>query len=395
MAAVACLLWQQTATAQMTHSHGGTNRCSGTGLSCATKATPYFAPDGSLWLAWMAGDHVSVAHSLDNGRTFSSAVLVNPDPLQLDWGPDARPHIVVDRQGRIFIAFAFFKDKAFNGQVLYTRSLDGGRSFDALRPITSNQESQRFESLAMDSDGSLFAAWLDKRNRAVQKDSKYVGAGLAFAWLKDGGTTYSEAKIAHDNTCECCRLGIAFAGPGRPVVLFRNVFDGTVRDHAVITFADPATPGPLRRVSIDDWKTDVCPHQGPSLAISTDGTYHATWFTSGSKRHGLFYAFSSDGGTTFSNPMQIGDINRGPSRSYVIADRGSVWLTWKEFDGETTTIPIMVSHDGGRTWSKPRVVAKTAQTSDHPLLVTNGQTVFLSWMTQAEGYRLMSLEDTQ
>jgi hypothetical protein len=396
IAAAACLLWQHAVTAQMTHNHSEKDRCIGTELACATKTTPFFAQDGTLWLAWMAGNHVSVSRSLDLGRSFAPAVLVNPEPLQLDWGPDARPKIVVSKSGDITVAFAYFKDKSFNGQVLYSRSKDGGQSFEAPRPITVNPESQRFEALALDEDGSLFAAWLDKRNRTLTREGeKYVGAGLAFAWSNDRGATFSEARIAQDNTCECCRLGVDFAAPGRPAVLFRNVFDKTTRDHAVMTFVDSNTPGPVRRVSVDDWKTDACPHHGPSLTISADGAYHVTWFTNGRERRGLFYAVSSDSGLSFSNPMQIGIVSRGPSHPYVIADRGAVWLTWKEFDGELTTVPIMVSYDGGRSWSEPRVAAKTAQTSDHPLLATNGHKVFLSWMTQAEGYRLISLEDTQ
>ena len=172
------------------------------------------------------------------------------------------------------MAFSIFRDKAFNGQVLYTRSVDGGNSFAELKPITPNNESQRFEALALDSDGSLFAAWLDKRNRVPvqQSGGKYDGAGLFFASSRDGGATYTESRMAKDNTCECCRLGIAFAGPGRPVVIFRNIFEGGVRDHAVMTFTDPATPGELHRVSVDDWQIAACPHHGPSLSISTAGT---------------------------------------------------------------------------------------------------------------------------
>jgi hypothetical protein len=228
-----------------------------------------------------------VGRPLDRpGRTFTPPVAVNQKPLELDWGPDARPKIAVDRDGRIFGAFAIFKDKAFNGQGLYTRSTDSGRTFAPPVPITANTESQCFEGLALDADGALFAAWLDKRNRvpAKARNETYVGAALAFAWSNDHGATVSDTRIAQDHTCECCRLGIAFAGPGRPVIAFRNVFDGTVRDHAVMTFADRSTPGPVYRISVDDWKTDACPHHGPSLALSAAGTYHVTWFTSGTVR---------------------------------------------------------------------------------------------------------------
>ncbi len=310
-------LWQTTAYAQMSHNHVSEAACDEPTLRCASKVTPAFAPDGTLWLAWMAGGQVSVASSNDGGQRFSTPVAVTKERLNLDWGPDARPKIVVDRDGRISVAFSIFRDKAFNGQVLTTRSTDGGKSFAAPQPITASNQSQRFEALALDSDGSVFAAWLDKRNRVLAQEScqKYDGAALFFTSSRDGGATYSEAHMAKDNTCECCRLGIAFAGPGRPVVVFRNIFDGGIRDHAIVTFADPATPGEAQRVSRDDWQIAACPHHGPSLSISATGTYHVTWYTNGKVRKGLFYARSQDGGKTFSDPLAVGQPRRDPMSS--------------------------------------------------------------------------------
>jgi hypothetical protein len=134
------------------------------------------------------------------------------------------------------------------------------------------------------------------------------------------------------------------------------------------------------------------PPPGPSLAISDDGAYHVTWFTNGNVRKGLFYARSVDGGATFSNPIPFGAPNKRPTNPYVIVAKNALWLAWKEFDGQKTTVLTMASRDHGQSWSVPQVVAQTAQSSDHPLLVASGQRVFLSWVTQAEGYQLISLE---
>jgi hypothetical protein len=123
-----------------------------------------------------------------------------------------------------------------------------------------------------------------------------------------------------------------------------------------------------------------------------DGTYHATWFTEGRARQGLFYARSTDGGRTFSEPMPIGDAERSPSRPFVLANAGVVWMVWKEFDGEHTTVNVMDSLDHGKTWSVPKALAQTSDASDHPLLVSNGRRVFVSWMTRADGYRLLPVE---
>lgn len=395
LATLAVALWQGSAFGQMSHQHASEAACEDTTLRCASKVTPTFGPDGTLWLAWMAGGRVSVASSKDTGRSFSTPVPVTQRALNLDWGPDARPKIVVGGDGRIAVAFSTFRDKAFNGQVLTTRSSDGGKSFAEPRPITPNNESQRFEALALDSDGSVFAAWLDKRNRVPARESgrTYDGAGLYFASSTDGGVTYSEARLAKDNTCECCRLGLAFAGPGHPVVIFRNIFDGGVRDHAVITFADPATPGELHRVSEDNWQIAACPHHGPSLSVSPSGTYHVGWYTAGKARKGLFYARSLDGGKTFSDPLPIGRADRSPSRPYVVASGQGTAMVWKEFDGEKTTVNLMTSHDDGASWSKARAIASTSDTSDHPLLVSDGRRIFLSWMTKADGYHFQPIGD--
>jgi hypothetical protein len=395
LAAVVFALWQTAAYGQMNHQHGSEAACEETTLRCASKVTPAFGSDGTLWLAWMAAGQISVASSKDAGHSFSTPAQVTKERLNLDWGPDARPKIVVDRNGGIALAFSIFRDKAFNGQVLYTRSADGGKSFSELRPITPSNESQRFEALALDADGSVFAAWLDKRNRvpAQQSGQKYEGAGLFFASSNDGGVTYSEARLAQDNTCECCRLGLAFAGPGRPVVVFRNIFEGGVRDHAIMTFADPATPGEVHRVSQDDWQINACPHHGPSLSISAAGTYHVAWYTNGKVRKGLFYARSRDGGKTFSMPVAIGQPERNPSRPYVIVGPRETAMVWKEFDGEKTSVNLMTSHDDGETWSTPKTISSTMDTSDHPLLVSDGNKIYLSWMTKADGYRFQSIED--
>jgi hypothetical protein len=387
-------LVQGSAWAQMNHNHVSETACETTELRCASKVTPAISQDGTLWLAWMAGGQVSVASSRDGGRTLSSPVRVTQGTPYLDWGPDARPKIALDRKGGIAVAFSTFRDKAFNGEVFYSRSTDGGKNFAPPQAITENTESQRFEALAFDAKGRLFAAWLDKRNRVPvqQTGNKYDGAALFFASSKDGGATYSQAKMAVDNTCECCRLGLAFDPSGHPVIAFRNIFEGGVRDHAIITFADQGTPGEVHRVSEDDWQVAACPHQGPSLSIAPNGTYHVVWYTNGKVRKGLFYAQSRDGGKTFSEPMPIGQASKGPSRPYVMTGPHGTAVVWKEFDGEKTSVNLITSADEGKTWSQPRVIATTSDSSDHPLLVTDGRQYFLSWMTKADGYRLQPIE---
>jgi hypothetical protein len=384
---LAMLLLAGNAAAQHHHDGGAAPE--------AFTATPAFAPDGTLRLVRTLTDKIVVAKSNDLARTFSEPVAVTREPMNLDWGPDARPHIAVDAKGELVVAFAIFQDKRFNGRAFFARSSDGGASFSRPEPLTADSTSQRFETVAIDPAGRPFAAWLDKRNvapaRAAGKD--YAGAALAYAWSDDNGASFGDTRIAADDTCECCRLGVAFAGPGRPAIALRNIFPGSVRDHAVMTFKDETSPGALRRISVDDWKIEACPHQGPSLAIAADGSYHVAWFTDGAVRKGLFYARADSAEAPFSQPLALSSPDRQPSRPSVLATGQAVHLVWKEFDGAKVKVRWQVSRDSGRSWTKARTVAETDDASDHPLLVANAGRAYLSWLTKAEGYRLIALED--
>ena len=386
-----------TAPAQtMHHMHGGGNACAGLSLDCAQTATPVFAPDGRLYLAWATTDHVMVARATDAQGHLGPGIAVNAEPARIDPGPDARPSIAIDPKGHVFVAYTVLSGENYVGRVYIARSLDGGGSFGAPQPITDNTASQRFTRLIADRSGRILASWIDKREIAAARESgkAYPGAALAFAWWDATHDGFTPARIAQSDSCECCRVAAALDRDGHPVVAFRNIFDTHVRDHAVTAFDGKGEPGPVRRVSIDDWQTDVCPHQGPDIAVGADGAYHVVWFTQGSRRQGLFYARSSDEGAHFTKPMALGDPDKAPSRARVLAVGRTVWLAWKEFDGTVSTIRATHSADGGKHWSAPRTLAETRDASDQPILAAGGGHAYLSWLTHGEGYRLIDLDKT-
>jgi hypothetical protein len=390
--------------AQMDHSShmamGGSvkpaNTCISTGLECANAATPFLAADGSLLLAWTAGGVVSVAKSLDLGKSFAPAVVVAEHGKSLDAGGDARPQIVADKSGNVFVAYAFFKDSNWNAQVNMARSSDGGKSFGQPQSIVGDTSSQRFPSLAISPGGSLFMSWIDKRLVAAAKSSgeKRLGGSIAYAFSDDFGKSFKPERIANDDSCECCRIGASTDPKGGVAVVYRAIFPGGVRDHAVQLISE-SNLGKIRRVSHDEWKTDACPHHGPAIAISQSGKIHVAWFTQGKARQGVFYANSSNGGVNFSSPMRLGGADENISSPYLLANRKSVWLVWKSFDGEKNSIYLRKSNDDGMTWTNPQVVATATGYSDHPLLVRHNDEVFLSWLARNDGYKLISIGGNQ
>ena len=366
--------------------------CTGSGLDCANAATPFFMEDGRLLLSWTAGGVVSVSQSNDQGKTFSVPVKIAEHGKSLDTGGDARPQIVSDSKGNVFIAYAFFKDSKWNAQINTARSTDRGVTFSNPEALIKNGSSERFPSVLMRPDGSIFIAWVDKRLVADAKKAgqQRLGGSIAYSFSNDAGNTFSPEKIANESSCECCRIGASLEPQGGVGIIYRAIFPGGIRDHAtqIIT---PASADNIRRTSRDEWKTDACPHHGPSIAISSTGKMHVAWFTQGSARTGVFYASSSNQGETYLRPQRIGAENANVSRPYLLAIDQSIWLVWKEFDGIKTSIYLKQSQDDGKNWSNPRVITSTTGYSDHPLLVSQGKEAYLSWLTRDDGYQLLLL----
>lgn len=372
----------------------GGGACTGDGLACANAATPCIAPDGTLWVAWTAQGAVGVSRSTDLGRSFAASTVIARHGVHLDAGPDARPQIVLDAQGRLVVAYGFFRDEHWNAGVHVATSSDRGASFGTPRPVSTDPNSQRFPVLAAAPDGRIFAAWIDKRLVAADARAGRTrdGASIACAWSADGGRTFGPDRIAYANSCECCRIAVAMAPDGLPTLVFRAIYPGSVRDHASLHFRDPHTPGEARRVAVDDWVTRVCPHHGPAAALSQAGTLHAAWYTQGRKRQGVFHARSRrDGAEPYGAPMAVGDPDRVPGRPFLLAVGAHVWLAWKEFDGQQASVWVRRSDDDGGTWTAPVQVAAATGYSDHPLLVAASGRPYLSWLTRGQGYRLIPL----
>jgi len=177
-------------------------------------------------------------------------------------------------------------------------------------------------------------------------------------------------------------------------VFWRDIIDGTTRDHGITRFTDPVTPGPVLRATRDGWRIDACPHHGPSLSISTNGTYHLAWFTGeGPEGPGVFYARSTDGGRTLSEPLRVGTPDT-LGHAAVLSRGSTVYLAWKErVDSGGTSIHVSRSDDGGRTWGDGREMLRAKGSSDYPLLVARTDGAFLSWFTADEGLRLIRLPE--
>ena len=103
-------------------------------------ATATFDAKGRLWLASVKDGHVVVSYSDDHGKTFSTPTTVNKEPEFVAAEGENRPKILVSGNGNIYVSYTRSMETPFSGNVRFSRSVDGGKSFSVPITVNDNQE---------------------------------------------------------------------------------------------------------------------------------------------------------------------------------------------------------------------------------------------------------------
>lgn len=355
--------------------------------------TTAFDQHGVLWRARVDNGQIRLSRSTDKAQTFSDEVIVNTRSETVSSEGENRPKLAFGKHGEIYISWTRSLDQPYSGEIRFARSTDGGKHFSVPVTVNDNRDiiSHRFEAMGVDAQGNIHLAWLDKRDQSAARTrgENYAGSALYYTLSKDAGQKFSSNRKLVDNSCECCRVAMDFDADGSPVIFWRHIYGRNVRDHALLKLDGTSQPV---RVSYDHWEIAACPHHGGAISVAATNTYHLTWFNNGPERHGLFYAQSSDQGKTFSTAINIGNYDAQAAHPFVLAVRQSVYLVWKEFNGQQALIQMLRSADGGKTWQGVKTLATTDDASDHPLLISDGTAAYLSWNTARQGLVFMALE---
>jgi len=409
IAAVATLMLLPMSSVICAPSHSGhkqpqsslLEQCQGTNVlasvHCGRVPTPVFAKQGVLWLVFAQHGHVYLTQSLDRGATFTAPRVINVVPERIHNDGENRPKIALGLQGDLYVSWTEKTAGKYTGNVRFSRSLDGGKSFSI--PITVNNDrsliSHRFDSLVVDGSGRIFITWIDKRDFVAAKtsDTPYSGAAIYYAVSGNRGESFPSNYKLVDHSCECCRIALDLDVQGTPVALWRHVYPVNVRDHAIAYLdvdASPIEETPLRATN-DGWIMDGCPHQGPDLAVDRQNKAHLTWFTRGKRNAGLLYG-RFDLEKKRLDTQHVLDGGSGASRPRVaVTVNGEVVTAWLRFNGIETELLFSHSSDNGGTWRESHPLASTANASDQPLLLVHEDRVYVSWHTAAEGYRLIEV----
>ena len=134
----------------------------------------------TVYLAWTIGDDagadIRVARSHDGGATFAAPVIVERSKAYSD-----APKLALDGRGTLHLVYSE------NMRVVYSRSSDGGGSFERPRAISGPDSG--FPALGVDGTANLYVLW----ERFPGQRSR--PRGLGFAVSRDRGRSFEAGQV--------------------------------------------------------------------------------------------------------------------------------------------------------------------------------------------------------
>lgn len=357
-------------------------------------AAPVFAasPSGALALAWVAAPNAGT-----DGRLFvrpgarQDSVSELRDSLgSLSIYGEVPPKIAYAPDGRLYAAYLVTKIvpgmRWPQNALRFAVSRDGGRRWDAPSTVTGDAVFGSYDdhALFVAPDGSVFLTWLAE----VAHDTSHT----FFARSTDGGKTWSKPMVIDsDRSCPCCRTTMAAGPDGSLYVAWRKRFAGDERDIVVAKSNDKgATWSAPVRVYNDRWAVNYCPDAGPSIKADSEGTVHVAWWTGKNGRAGTQYARSTDGGRTFTAPVDLGLAQQSRAAHIQLAvghgaQKGLVVAAWDDGTRMVPQIVVRVSRDGGRTFAPASAISAPENQAGYPVVTLRGDTAIVAWQERSLG----------
>lgn len=192
--------------------------------------------------------------SADRGRTFTRPVRLNRRAGTVTTGGERGPKIALGKDGVVHVVWLGYYQKG--GGVWYTRSTDGGRTFEAERPLTEVRPAWDNAAVAADFEGNVFVLWTGQWPGLGDDPESPVASPVIMARSRDNGRTFGKSELVkHDypgRACGCCRLEARVGPDDQLYIAFRGGYRN-VRDPFLLRGPKAGNDFRVRRISVDDW----------------------------------------------------------------------------------------------------------------------------------------------
>jgi hypothetical protein len=318
----------------------------------------------------------------------SAATRATAQPLAIEFSPPANvssaeglsdaPAIVTDIDGRIFVAW---EERPLE-LALISRSEDAGHTFGVPVAIVPGSPYVSFGQIEMASLGvgevhTVFTAF----------DLLFGGAEIVYASSSDGGETFPDAALLSpiDNFNSytpdiATGWGIAVAWSDMDVWTGHTAIMVSVSTDDGMTFSQPTRADA-------SFGYACC----QSVALGGEATVFLAWQEKidpfgFDDAYEILFSRSSDGGATFSAPVNVSNRPRPSLPPRIATDaNGTLYVLWVEGDYLVDLeLLLAVSHDGGETFDDPVRLDGPTEDVRGDLAVSSDGALWVAWITRGD-----------
>jgi hypothetical protein len=326
---------------------------------------------GVLHMVYGLGDHAWYVRSADDGRTFSPPVKVNTEgKVTLKMG-ERGPKLALGRGGSIHVVWADQWSPGVKVYPRYSRSLDGGRTFEPPRALASLSGIDGL-TVAADGEGTV-VAFFHQVSPAQQEIPQ--AHRLYLARSTDNGATFGpeeRMKIQgmDDLACSMCMMRARITADAN-VCLALRVANDNIRDFFLLRSPKQENAFTPLRVNEDYWELKTCPMCGPELTLDPTGWMLCAFMS----RHRVYWSALDDGRFTLhvATPANENDeiypAAFGDGKGHVLL----VWQVGPMAVGRTATVKwALYRKDGTFTGKQGTLGVSTSGTKATAFLGTDG-----------------------
>lgn len=292
---------------------------------------------GALHALWYSGDAKGgdVFHATRNSdkKTWSKPVRVNSEPgSAIAAGTIRGAQAVLGRDGFIHVVWNGSNAKLPKGShmpLLYTRSIDGGRSFETQRVVSGNWPMDGGGAVAADGAGHVHLFW-HAGNPEMKRGE--IARRIFIRSSDDDGREFAAERVISPEglgVCACCAMQAVASNDGNGVyVLFRSAYDEGKSRH-IISLVSHDGGKSFANAIVDKWTVAGCPMSSMALVESPRGVIGA-WETAGQVYFGVF------DGAANAPAKHISPKGGGAGRKHpvlAVSSTGEILLTWTEGTG--------------------------------------------------------------
>ncbi|HXG64868.1 MAG TPA: sialidase family protein [Blastocatellia bacterium] len=314
------------------------------------------------------GSQIFFTMSTDRGLTWDN--LPKTRRLSFTDGEAFGPAIAVSNRGKKPIYITYHDNETGPTQVYMVRSKKKTK-FKKARNITPYEGGAFSPRIALDSTDAVNIVWGDTRNNGRQ---------VVFVRSTDFGETFSEPLNVSRSPGLAFDADIAVGADDAINVVWEDTAPGVSAimfarstDHGQ-TFSEPVQVSPAS-------------HSATQTRITVDagGALHIVWIGESEGDSNIFHTRSSDGGQTFSEPVNVSNTGRGRMyKPYITTFQDEVYIAYNDQASHSRQVFVVKSKDGGNTFMEPVQVSNAnrekGRAHSASMIVDSRGTLHIVWV---------------